>query len=175
MTLTGRLRTIAAGAAGAGCVLLAAGCGNGSSGLASVGSTATATSQATAQSTAQSTGQAGSTSQSTPSSTAAAATSKPLKLARFPATADGELARTICQTWSGLRSQYYQRVKADTAGQLSQWFTGSDWTTVRADSLQLAVDPEYQRLDAAVARATAGTVASTKTGQAVDRACSTGS
>ena len=173
MTLTGRLRTIAVGAAGAGCVLLAAGCGNGSSGLASVGSTATATSQAAAQST----GQAGSTSQSAPTSTAAAASApgEPLKLAHFPATKDGELARTICQTWSGLRSQYYQRVKADTTGQLSQWFTGSDWTAVRADSLQLAVDPEYQRLDAAVTQATAGTVASTKTGQAVDRACSTGS
>ena len=42
MITTGRLRAIAAGLAGAGCVLLAAGCGNGTSGLASVGSAASA-------------------------------------------------------------------------------------------------------------------------------------
>ncbi|MGD0240103.1 MAG: hypothetical protein ABSB59_07225 [Streptosporangiaceae bacterium] len=152
MMLTGRMRTVAAGLAGAGCVLLAAGCGNSSSGLSSVGSTATATA------TAQSTGSSGA----------------PLKLAHFPATKDGDLARTICQTWSSLRGEYYSRIKADTASQLSQWFTGPDWTTVHADAFQLEADTAYIQLGAAVTQAVAGSVASAKTGQAVDRACTAG-
>jgi hypothetical protein len=167
MMLTGRLRTVAVGLAGAGCVLLAAGCGNSSSGLSSVGSTATAT--ATAQSTGSSAGQ------SAPSGTAAATSSgAPLKLARFPATKDGDLAQNICQTWSSLRGEYYSRIKADTASQLSQWFTGPDWTTVHADALQLEADTAYIQLGAAVNQAVAGSVASAKTGQAVDRACTAG-
>ncbi len=154
MTLTGRVRVIAAGLAGAGCVLLAAGCGNGLSGLASVGSTATAS----------------------PSSATAAApvSAAPLKLADFPSSQDGDLARTICQAWSGLRGEYYSRVKTDTPGQLSQWFAGADWTAIRADSLQLGSDPDYSHLNAALGQAMAGKVASAKTGQAVDRACTAG-
>jgi len=65
---------------------------------------------------------------------------KPLKLADFPATKDGDLARKICQAWAGLRGQYYSRVKSDTSSQLSQWFSGPDWTTVHADGLQLTAD-----------------------------------
>ena len=169
MMLTGRLRTAAIGLAGAGCVLLAAGCGNSSSGLASVGSTATATAQSTGSSAGSSAGQ------SAPSDTAAATSSgAPLKLAHFPATKDGDLARTICQTWSSLRGEYYTRVKADTASQLSQWFTGPDWTTVHGDALQLEADTAYIQLGAAVTQAVAGSVASAKTGQAVDRACTAG-
>jgi len=181
MITTGRLRAIAAGLAGAGCVLLAAGCGNGSSGLATVGSTATATAQSTA-STAQSTGQAGSAAQSTaqaggqatPSGTTAVAPGKPLKLADFPATKDGDLARKICQAWAGLRGEYYSRVKSDTRSQLSQWFSGPDWTAVHADSLQLTADRAYIHLGASLGVAMAGTAASAKTGQAVDRACAAG-
>jgi hypothetical protein len=154
MTLTGRLRAIAAGLAGAGCVLLAAGCGNSLSGLASVGSTATASpSSATA---------------------AASASAAPLKLADFPSSQGGDLARTICQAWSGLRGEYYSRVKTDTPGQLSQWFAGADWTSVRADTLQLGDDPAYSHLNAALGVAMAGKAASAKTGQAVDRACTAG-
>jgi hypothetical protein len=160
MTMTGRLRVIAAGVAGAGCVLLAAGCGNGTSGLATVGSTATVT--------AQSTGQA------MPSGAAAAGSAAPLKLADFPATKDGDLARKICQAWAGLRGQYYSRVKSDTRGQLSQWFSGPDWTAVHADGLQLTADRAYLRLGASLGVAMAGSAASAKTGQAVDRACSSG-
>jgi hypothetical protein len=184
MTSTGRLRAIAAGLAGAGCVLLAAGCGNGTSGLATVGSTATATAQSSAQSAgqagsaAQSTAQAGGTArasgQATPSGTAAAGSAAPLKLADFPATKDGDLAREICQAWAGLRGQYYSRVKSDTASQLSQWFSGPDWTTVHADSLQLTADRTYVHLGASLGVATAGNAASVETGQAVDRACSSG-
>jgi hypothetical protein len=165
MMLTGRLRAVAIGLVGAGCVLLAAGCGNSSSGLSSVGSTATATAQSTGSSAGQ----------SAPSGTAAATSSgAPLKLARFPATEDGDLARNICQTWSSLRGEYYSRIKADTASQLSQWFTGPDWTTVHADALQLEADTAYIQLGAAVNQAVAGSVASAKTGQAVDRACTAG-
>lgn len=183
MMLTGRLRIIAAGVAGAGCVLLAAGCGNDNSGLATVGSTATSTAQSTGQSTAQATGQAGgqavstaqgSTATSTPAVTATAAPTAPLKLADFPATKDGDLARKVCQAWGGLRAQYYSRVKSDTSSQLSQWFSGSDWTTIHASSLQLTADRAYIHLGAALAQAMAGSVASAKTGQAVDQACSTG-
>ena len=184
MTTTGRLRAIAAGLAGAGCVLLAAGCGNGSSGLATVGSTATATAQSPAStaSTARSTGQAGSAAQSTaqaggqatPSGTAAVAPGKPLKLAGFPATKDGDLARKICQAWAGLRGQYYSRVKSDTRSQLSQWFSGPDWTAVHAGSLQLTADRAYVHLGASLGVAMAGSAASAKTGQAVDRACAAG-
>ena len=185
MITTGRLRAIAAGLAGAGCVLLAAGCGNGTSGLASVGSTTSAASStAPAGSTAQAgdTGQAGSTAQATgqaggqatPSAAAAAAPGKPLKLADFPATKDGDLARKICQAWAGLRGQYYSRVKSDTSSQLSQWFSGPDWTTVHADGLQLTADRAYIHLGASLGVAMAGSAASAKTGQAVDRACSSG-
>jgi hypothetical protein len=178
MITTGRLRAIAASLAGAGCVLLAAGCGNGASGLASVGSTTSA-----AQSTAQggSTAQAGrtaqgestvpSTGQATPSGAVAAT---PLKLADFPATKDGDLARKICQAWAGLRGQYYSRVKSDTRSQLSQWFSGPDWTTIHADGLQLTADRAYIHLGASLGVAMAGTAASAKTGQAVDRACVAG-
>jgi hypothetical protein len=162
MTLTGRLRVIAAGLAGAGCVLLGSGCGNGSAGLASVGSTATASPSSTAT--------------ASPSAAAAAATAStvPLKLANFPSSQDGDLARTICQAWSGLRGQYYSRVKTDTPGQLSQWFAGADWTAIRADTLQLGSDPDYSHLNAALGAAMAGKAASAKTGQAVDRACTAG-
>jgi hypothetical protein len=154
MILTGRLRVIAAGLAGVGCVLLASGCGNSSSGLASVGSTATASpSGATA---------------------ASAASAAPLKLADFPSSQDGDLARTVCQAWSGLRGEYYSRVKTDTRGQLSQWFAGADWTAIRAETLQLGADPAYSHLNAALGVAMAGKVASAKTGQAVDRACTAG-
>jgi hypothetical protein len=178
MSTTGRLRALAAGLAGAGCVLLAAGCGNGSSGLASVGSTATAT----AQSTGSVAGQAGSASQSTgsaagqatPSGATSAVAVAPLKLASFPATKDGDLARKICQAWAGLRGRYYSRVKSDTSSQLSQWFSGPDWTTVHADGLQLTADRAYIHLGASLGLATAGRAASAKTGQAVDRACSAG-
>jgi hypothetical protein len=164
MSTTGRLRALAAGLAGAGCVLLAAGCGNGSSGLASVGSTATAT----AQSTGSAAGQA------SPSGATSAAAVAPLKLANFPATKDGDLARTICQAWAELRGQYYSRVKSDSPSQLSQWFSGPDWTTVHADGLQLTADRAYSHLGASLGVATAGRAASAKTGQAVDRACSAG-
>jgi hypothetical protein len=143
---------IAAGLAGAGCVLLASGCGNGSAGLASVGSTATAS----------------------PSAAAATASTSPLKLANFPSSQDGDLARTICQAWSGLRGEYYSRVKTDTPGQLSQWLAGADWTAIRADTLQLGADPDYSHLNAALGAALAGKAASAKTGQAVDRACTAG-
>ena len=160
MTTTGRLRVIAAGVAGAGCVLLAAGCGNGTSGLATVGSTATATAQPTGQ--------------ATPSGAAAAGSAAPLKLADFPATRDGDLARKICQAWAGLRGQYYSRVKSDTRSQLSQWFSGPDWTTVHADGLQLTADRAYIHLGASLGVAMAGSAASARTGQAVDRACSSG-
>jgi hypothetical protein len=160
MTLTGRLRVIAAGLAGAGCVLLGSGCGNGSAGLASVGSTATASPSSTAT--------------ASPSTAAATASTAPLKLANFPSSQDGDLARTICQAWSGLRGQYYSRVKTDTPGQLSQWFAGADWTAIRADTLQLGSDPDYSRLNAALGAAMAGKAASAKTGQAVDRACTAG-
>ena len=153
MTATGRLRVIAAGLVGAGCVLLAAGCGNGSSGLASVGSTASATASGT---------------------TAASASAAPLKLADFPSSQDGDLARTICQAWSSLRGEYYSRVKTETPGQLSQWFAGADWTAIHADTLQLGADPAYSHLNAALGVAMAGKVASAKTGQAVDRACTAG-
>jgi hypothetical protein len=153
MTVTGRLRVVAAGVAGAGCVLLAAGCGNSSSGLASVGSTASATASGT---------------------TAATASAAPLKLADFPSSQDGDLARTICQAWSSLRGDYYSRVKTDTPGQLSQWFAGADWTAIHADTLQLGADPAYSHLNAALGVAMAGKVASAKTGQAVDRACTAG-
>ena len=98
----------------------------------------------------------------------------PLKLADFPATKDGDLARKICQAWSGLRGQYYSRVKSDTSSQLSQWFGGPDWTTVHADGLQLTADRAYIHLGASLGMAMAGTAASAKTGQAVDRACSSG-
>jgi hypothetical protein len=171
MITTGRLRAIAAGLAGAGCVLLAAGCGNGSAGLASVGSTTSAVqagSTVQGESTVQSAGQAGG--QATPSGAAAA----PLKLADFPATKDGDLARKICQAWSGLRGQYYSRVKSDTRSQLSQWFSGPDWTTIHADGLQLTADRAYIHLGASLGVAMAGTTASAKTGQAVDRACAAG-
>lgn len=160
MTTTGRLRVIAAGVAGAGCVLLAAGCGNGTSGLATVGSTATATAQPTGQ--------------ATPSGAAAAGSAAPLKLADFPATRDGDLARKICQAWAGLRGQYYSRVKSDTRSQLSQWFSGPDWTAVHADGLQLTADRAYIHLGASLGVAMAGSAASARTGQAVDRACSSG-
>jgi hypothetical protein len=153
MTVTGRLRVIAAGMAGAGCVLLAAGCGNSTSGLASVGSTASATASGTS---------------------AATASAVPLKLADFPSSQDGDLARTICQAWSSLRGEYYSRVKTDTPGQLSQWFAGADWTAIHADTLELGSDPEYSHLNAALGVAMAGKVASAKTGQAVDRACAAG-
>jgi hypothetical protein len=155
MTVTGRLRVTAAGLAGAGCVLLAAGCGNGSSGLASVGSTASATASGT-------------------TAAVASAPAAPLKLANFPSSQDGDLARTICQAWSSLRGEYYSRVKTDTPGQLTQWFAGADWTAIRADTLQLGADPEYSHLNAALGVAMAGKVASAKTGQAVDRACAVG-
>ena len=160
MTTTGRLRVIAAGVAGAGCVLLAAGCGNGTSGLATVGSTATATAQPTGQ--------------ATPSGAAAAGSAAPLKLADFPATRDGDLARKICQAWAGLRGQYYSRVKSGTRSQLSQWFSGPDWTAVHADGLQLTADRAYIHLGASLGVAMAGSAASARTGQAVDRACSSG-
>jgi hypothetical protein len=156
MTWTGRLRVIAAGLAGTGCVLLAAGCGDGSSGLASVGSTASATASGT-------------------TAAAASASAAPLKLANFPSSQDGDLARTICQAWSSLRGEYYSRVKTDTPGRLSQWFAGADWTAIRADTLQLGADPAYSHLNAALGVAMAGKVASAKTGQAVDRACTAGS
>jgi len=181
MTTTGRLRVIAAGLAGAVGVLLAAGCENGTSDLASVGSTTSAAqspaqaggtaqagSTAQGESTAQSTGQAGG--QATPSGAAAA----PLKLAHFPATKDGDLAQKICQAWSGLRGQYYSRVKSDTRSQPSQWFSGPDWTTIHADGLQLTADRAYIHLGASLGVAMAGTAASAKTGQAVDRACAAG-
>jgi hypothetical protein len=155
MTLTGRLRTVAAGLAGAGCVLLAAGCGNSSSGLASVGSTASATASST-------------------TAAVATASAAPLKLAHFPATKDGDLARQICQAWSGLRGEYYGRVKSDTPSQLSQWFAGPDWTAIHADGLQIGADPAYSHLGASLGVAMAGKVASAKTGQAVDRACTAG-
>jgi len=155
MTVTGRLRVIAAGLAGTGCVLLAAGCGNSSSGLASVGSTASATASGT-------------------TAAVASASAAPLKLADFPSSQDGDLARTICQAWSSLRGEYYSRVKTDTPGQLSQWFAGADWTAIHADTLQLGADPAYSHLNAALGVAMAGKVASAKTGQAVDRACTAG-
>jgi hypothetical protein len=48
--------------------------------------------------------------QSTPSGAAsAAASAAPLKLADFPATKDGDLARKICQAWAGLRGQRQDR------------------------------------------------------------------
>ena len=100
--------------------------------------------------------------------------SAPLKLANFPSSQDGDLARTICQAWSGLRGQYYSRVKTDTPGQLSQWLAGADWTAIRADTLQLGSDPDYSHLNAALGTVMAGKVASAKTGQAVDRACTAG-
>jgi len=159
MTLTGRLRTIAAGVVGAGCVLLAVGCGNSSSGLASVGSTASATASATASGT---------------TAAVASASAAPLKLAHFAATKDGDLARQICQAWSGLRGEYYGRVKSDTPSQLTQWFAGPDWTAIRADGLQIGDDPAYSHLGASLGVAMAGKVASAKTGQAVDRACTAG-
>lgn len=155
MTLTGRPRVIAAGLAGAGCVLLAAGCGNGSSGLASVGSTASATASGT-------------------TAVVATASTAPLKLAHFASSQDGDLARTICQVWSSLRGEYYSRVKTDTPGQLSQWFAGADWAAIHAGTLQLGADPAYSHLNAALGVAMAGKVASAKTGQAVDRACTAG-
>jgi hypothetical protein len=101
-------------------------------------------------------------------------TAAPLKLASFPSTKDGDLARTICQAWSGLRGEYYSRVRTDTPSQLSQWFTGPDWTTVHAGSLQLTADGAYSHLGASLGVAMAGKVASAKTGQAVDRACTAG-
>ncbi|HEY2268652.1 MAG TPA: hypothetical protein VGI96_38975 [Streptosporangiaceae bacterium] len=160
MTLTGRLRVTAAGLAAAGGVLLASGCGNGSAGLASVGSTATASPSSTATA-------------STATAVATASTA-PLKLANFPSSQDGDLARTICQAWSGLRGQYYSRVKTDTPGQLSQWLAGADWTAIRADTLQLGSDPDYSHLNAALGTVMAGKAASAKTGQAVDQACTAG-
>jgi hypothetical protein len=175
MTLAGRLRTITVGLAGAGCVLLAAGCGNGTSGLATVGSTATSTAQSTGQAGGQAVSTAqGNTAQSTPSATASAAPTAPLKLADFPATKDGDLARKICQAWAGLRGQYYSRVRSDTHSQLSQWFSGPDWTTIHAAGLQLTADRAYIHLGASLGVAMAGSAASAKTGQAVDRACSAG-
>jgi hypothetical protein len=164
MIRTGRLRVIAAGLAGAGCVLLATGCGNDASSLASVGSTASG-------SAASGSAASGSAASGTTAATASAA---PLKLADFPSSQDGDLARTICQAWSSLRGEYYSRVKTDTPGQLSQWFAGADWTAVRAETLQLGADPAYSHLNAALGVAMAGKVASAKTGQAVDRACTAG-
>jgi hypothetical protein len=88
---------------------------------------------------------------------------KPLKLADFPATKDGDLARKICQAWAGLRGQYYSRMKSDTRSQLSQWFSGPDWTAVHADSLRLTADRAYVHLGASLGVAMAGSAVSAKT------------
>lgn len=106
-------------------------------------------------------------------SAAPAPTLGPLTLGHFPATADGRLARDICEAWQGLRSQYAANVANDTPYQLNQWFSSAAWQTEHSDASKLN-DPAYASLEGALGVATVGDTASLAVAREVDKACAAG-
>ena len=94
--------------------------------------------------------------------------------ARFPSTTDGKLARDICEQWARLRAEYYSRVQQDTAYQLNQWFSSSQWAREDTDSMQLGGDPDYSNIETAFGAGLVGDLANVASARQIDRACSAG-
>lgn len=107
----------------------------------------------------------------TPASPAPAATLGPLTLGHFPATADGRLARGICEGWAALRQEYAQRLSADTPYQLEQWLSGPAWSVVDADGTKLGADPAFASLGTALGLAEGSAGASMSSALLLDKAC----
>jgi hypothetical protein len=95
----------------------------------------------------------------------------PLALGHFPSTTDGKLAKAICKSWSALRSEYVQKITADTAYQLNGWFSSSDWSTIQNDGMTLGSDPAYSNLETALGVGMVGDDASAASAKAIDKAC----
>ena len=95
----------------------------------------------------------------------------PLTIGDFPDTTDGNLAKGICEQWSGLRQEYADRLATDSSYQLNQWFSGPDWAKEYSEANQLGDDPAYGSLETALGVATVGDDASTAAAAAVDKAC----
>lgn len=95
----------------------------------------------------------------------------PMTLGKFPATRDGKRALIVCEQWAGLRGQYVHRLRADTAYELEQWFSGTVWQTAFAASGPLQADPAYTNISVAFRIATEGDVASIANAMTLDRAC----
>lgn len=107
-------------------------------------------------------------------SASAAATLGPLALGSFPATTDGRLAKSICSSWAGLRSEYATRVATDTPFQLNQWFSSPAWGTIQSDALKLPAEGAYVPITAALGVVFNGDTASIANARNLDRACAAG-
>ena len=62
----------------------------------------------------------------------------------------------------------------DTAYQLNQWFSGTDWAKALADMGNLGNDPAYSHLETDYGAATVGDTASIAWARLLDDACSAG-
>ena len=100
-----------------------------------------------------------------------AANLAPLTLGPFPDTADGEIAKRICEQWQGLRQEYVYRLTIDNSYQMNGWFSSSAWSKVQNDGMALGDDPAYSNLETALGVAITGEMASTANAAAVDKAC----
>jgi hypothetical protein len=94
-----------------------------------------------------------------------------LTFGKFPATADGIRALTLCEQWSRLRGEYVSRVRADTPYQLEQWFSSAAWTTAFNAGSRLRNDPAYGDISTAFGLATTGEAASISSARLLDKAC----
>lgn len=98
----------------------------------------------------------------------------PLTIADFPRTADGRLARDVCEQRAKLRTEYVSAVVNDSPYQLNQWFSGPDWAKAEADMSNIGGDPTYTNLSVAFAEATIGDMADDNTARQLDKACTDG-
>jgi hypothetical protein len=99
------------------------------------------------------------------------ATLATLVLGQFPETPDGQLAKAICEQWSGLRQQYVDNAAADSPYQMNQWFSSSAWLKVQNDANTLNGDPAYSNLQTALGVGLVGDEAGTASAAAIDKAC----
>lgn len=90
---------------------------------------------------------------------------------KFPATADGIDALTVCEQWAVLRDEYVGRVRADTPYQLEQWFSGPAWLPAFQANKPLKTDPAYSQLNTAFTLVSTGAAASVANAELLDKAC----
>lgn len=95
----------------------------------------------------------------------------PLTLGHFPGTADGKLAKGICEQWQGLRQEYVYRLTIDSPYQMNQWFSSSAWAKEYALANELDGAPAYSNLQGALGVATVGDDAGDAVAAEVDKAC----
>ena len=89
----------------------------------------------------------------------------------FPASTDGMDALTVCEQWAVLREQYVGQVRADTAYQLEQWFSGSAWLPAFQANKPLKSDPDFVQINTAFTLVSTAAVASVPNARQLDEAC----